>query len=116
MNHIKLSGLLKNFSPKHEIEQVMLVSRYSCGCVTTITFGGFLITGVRTTGASAKNKYLWCDNVQCKESHIVSFDEVSGLKNNELQLLVTEMHGFNAIKVSVELSGANRRLSHKKVA
>ena len=34
------SKMLKEESPSHRIEQVMLITDYKCGCVSTITYSG----------------------------------------------------------------------------
>jgi len=114
MKKITLGKILEEFPAKHEVEQVMLISRYSCGCITTVTYAGFLVSGFSDKDTVSDGKYLWSDSNGCKEKHSISFEEVEYLDRRDLKTLAAEMSGFNSILVSQGFSDRNKEQKNKR--
>jgi len=97
---ILFSDMLQYFTPKHEIQDTVLISTFGCGCTTVITFCGrpnMVGNNMLTEG----NGNLWRDLGECSHGHDISFSEISNSKGISAPFLVTEISRFNSINVSV---------------
>lgn len=99
MSNITFEQMLKEYKPKHRVEQLMIISEFSCGCITTLTYGG------RPHLFNAK-KYFWHTDDECTHGHkTIDFDEANEIANAIGAVnLACEIKVGNSMQVSRELS------------
>jgi len=89
-----LSNMLKNENPAHRIEQVMLITDYACGCVSTITYGGQPAPPFNTDKREKafKSNSLWSSSSDCSKGHgDVDFSEIEDTNIGDKIALVTSI-------------------------
>ena len=76
---ISLNEMLEVFKPKHEFKYFNLVSEYSCGCTSTIDYGGNMKVNCST---GKKISPFQSTNIGCKENHNkIDFENAEKVKD-----------------------------------
>lgn len=100
---ILFTDMLKDFKPQHRIEQVMLITEFSCGCQSTITYAGVSTPHIPPKYLFALGKDLWQCNASCTENHEIDFSEFERLAPGRRKVdVVTEIKAFNTMTVSLD--------------